>query len=175
MQISRTGDTINDLFDNVNKFNMLAGNFSFYNKEDGTVNKEQFLAQLKAQAKCVLEEAKEAYEAIHNDNDPQEALDGLVDVLVTAYGLGSMLGLAGFNVDEACYITAENNMTKFPTDSEVVNQTLLANPTWVATEMQTADGATFVIKDEAGKIRKPLGYTKNNISECVPEQFKEGF
>lgn len=176
MKIVNNNDCLNDLFDNVQTFNYVAGNFSFYNPETNTIDKKEFFKQIKAQVKCVLEEAQEAWDAINLNNDPEGALDGVVDTLVTAFGLGQMLGLAGFNVDNACYTTAENNLTKFPEDVDgIVNKTLSENPDWIAFQTEVNNQTVYVFKDENGKIRKPYGYVKNNLKDCVPDDFKEGF
>lgn len=179
MKTVNTNDCLNDLFDNVQIFNYIAGNFSFYDPKTNQIDKAKFFTQIKAQVKCVLEEAQETWDAINLENNPEGALDGVVDVLVTTYGLGQMLGLAGFNVDKACYVTADNNLTKFPTGEgaeEIVTKTLEnADGDWVALEMQIDGQTVHVFKDENGKIRKPHGYVKNNLSDCVPDNFKEGF
>ena len=31
----------------------------------------------------------------------------------------------------------------------------------------------FVIKDENGKVRKPVYYASNDLADCIPEDFKE--
>jgi hypothetical protein len=177
--IVKSGDSVIDLIDNTNRFNMLAGNFGFYNKESSEIDRAVLIEKLKSQTKCILEEAQEAYDAIHVDNDPEALLDGCVDVMVTVYGLATMLGLSGFDVDSASDTTAANNLTKFTTDESVVERTLLLNTEYVAEEYEVPveEGTVkvFVFKDSNGKIRKPADYVKNDLKAFVPETFKNGF
>lgn len=144
----------------VEKFNDIAGNLS-----SDKLNKESLLQQLA----LVNEELKETITAVET-NDPVEMLDGVVDVLVTAFGFAQKLEAMGFNVGEAMHLVAQNNLEKYPTNIEDVAETLaLYDDAGVecAYEFNSNHGM-YVVKDSNGKVRKPIHYKSVDINHCAP-------
>jgi uncharacterized protein YkuJ len=129
------------------------------------------------QFKLVVEELKELSDGL-NENNPVEVLDGVVDVLVTSLGLLQKLEALGFNAQRALFDTAENNLSKYPTDEAVAIETaknfesegITVNVTYnIAYDM-------FVIKDLQDKVRKPINFKSNDLSNCIPlEVLDNGF
>lgn len=145
-------------------------NFVF-NDLAGNTNKLS-LKDIDNQTKLIEEETKELREAV-NSNDPVEVLDAVVDLYVVLDGLTSKLVALGFDVSTALKQTIENNLSKFPTTENTVKATVDA---YAADDIQTTvsfneSHQRFAIKDQNGKIRKPVGFVSNDLSNCVPENF----
>jgi hypothetical protein len=146
------------MFNAVEKFNAIAG-------KNGTPD----LAALKNQAKLVLEEAKEIVEGLEN-KDPEEVLDGAIDTMYTLSGFVQMLQKLNFGIYEAALITCDNNLTKFPDkfEDDRVNDTIVQHPNGRNLRaVYNAQYSKWAILDEHDKVVKPLGYKKNDLSECV--------
>lgn len=150
-------DAVSRFESSVFSFNATAGNFDNLDTVEG-VSKA-----LSSQVALILEEVKETIEA----KNPIEALDGIVDVLVTAFGYAQMLEHIGVDVAKAMNLIAENNLSKFPLFAEDARRSV---------EMYTSKGINvtaikndgrWVIKDEKGKVRKPYNYKPVNLSSCV--------
>lgn len=145
-----TADFVNDVF----MFNDMSG-------QSTEVSKQDLLNQLK----LCSEELNEAVEGVETDNK-EEILDGTVDLLFVAFGLMQKLHHAGYNVIGAMQTTADNNKTKFPTSGNVVEETLLSIPGSRA--IYNDHYNRWVILDENNKVRKPVGYVKNNLKQYLP-------
>jgi NTP pyrophosphatase (non-canonical NTP hydrolase) len=144
------------------KFNELAGNTKNVNKE-----------KLKQQLNLITEELLETVEAL-KQNDLVEVLDGYTDLMVTVVGLGDMLEGLGIKATEALVATAKNNDTKF------------ISPYSLTLPLKTVDYYRqqgidvqpefslkynmYVMKDKQGKVRKPLGFISNDLTEFVPNE-----
>lgn len=127
------------------------------------------------QAKIILEEANETL-ADAEANDDVGVLDGLCDVLVTAFGLMQKLENAGFNTREAMKRVAENNASKYPRDEDIVLATIINDNGANGLRYEYNENfGVYVIKDRNDKIRKPVGFESVDISDCVPPGFKHGF
>lgn len=150
----------NDTF----KFNDLAGNTNRLS-----------LADIRSQAKLILEEIMELIDKGVDNNDPVELLDGVVDGYVTLDGMTSKLISLGFDVSKGLKQTTENNMSKFPTSEETAIATVEYYRTQgiKTTATFNASHGRWVIRDENGKIRKPVGFVSNDLSNCVPDVFRK--
>lgn len=146
-------------------FNKLAGKDTLVSHKDLT---EQF--------KLIVEELKETCDGLATNN-PEEVLDGTVDVMVTAIGLLQKLENLGMNVNKALYKTAVNNLSKFPTTEAVAIETV---------EMYERQGIdvvaefkskydVYVIKDVNDKVRKPSDFVSNDLKDCIPENLQIAF
>lgn len=146
----------------VYKFNDLSGQ-----------SKKTSIEDLKNQLKLIQEEVKEISDGI-DAQDYEEILDGCVDTLFVVEGMMQKLYNLGFDVDSAKSITAKNNDTKFLSDADAVEVTLrnyeLKGVNVTAKYNHLYDN--WVILDKNNKVQKPVGYVKNNLSSCVPEEFK---
>lgn len=125
------------------------------------------------QTRLILEEAKELDDAVVA-NDPVEVLDAVVDLYVVLGGLTAKLVALGFDVSGALKETALNNLSKFPVHENTAVATVNA---YEADGVQTqathnASHGRWVIKDANGKVRKPVGFVSNNLSDFVPEDFE---
>lgn len=146
-------------------FNKLAGKDSQTSHKDLT---EQF--------KLIVEELKETCNGLATNN-PEEVLDGTIDVMVTAIGLLQKLEHLGMDVNKALYKTAQNNLTKFPLTEAVAIETA---------EMYERQGIdvvvkydskydVYVIKDANDKVRKPSDFISNDLKDCIPEKLQTSF
>lgn len=143
----------------VEMFNDIAGNLSHVSHN-----------KLVAQGKVVREEALELCAAVATE-DKHEILKECVDVLVTIHGFVKMLEQQGYNVLGAFEEVNVNNLDKF-TSSLVVAEQSVAE---YAKEGTTIDVTynefygVYVLKDLAGKIRKPISYEKCSVEAFVPK------
>lgn len=140
-----------------------------FNDLAGNTNKLS-LTDIKNQTRLILEEAQEIMDGVNN-NDPVEVLDGVSDLYVVLNGLTSKLVSLGFDVSTALKQTNENNLSKFPS-SEVIAKDTVAM--YKAQNVETTysinhSHGRYVIKDANGKVRKPIGFVSNDLSNCLPE------
>lgn len=130
------------------------------------------LENIKNQVRLILEEAHEIMDGVNN-NDPVEILDGVADLYVVLNGLTSKLVALGFNVSGALQQTNENNLSKFPASEVIAKDTV---EMYRAQNIETTYAfnevhGRYVIKDTNGKVRKPVGFVSNDLSNCLPEGF----
>ncbi len=144
-------------------FNEVAGN-----------DKKLSMTALLNQEKLIAEEAKELKDAL-TENNPVKVLDGVVDLYVVLDGFATKLEALGFDISTALKQTIENNMSKFPSSKEVAEQTVdhYAKQGVTTTMEYNEKYGRWVIKDTNGKIRKPVGFVSNDLSNCLPEGFSE--
>ncbi len=135
-------------------FNRIAGN-----------DKKLTYADLKFQTELLQEELNETYDSITIGND-EEILDGAIDVLVVALGLVQKLERLGFDVSGAMEAVAQNNLSKYPSNEEDAVKSL--EPGWSCTQDQGT--SLWVIKDGAGKIRKPWNFKSVDLSQFTPSK-----
>jgi len=130
------------------------------------------LKDLFAQEKLIAEEAKELKEAL-DENNPVEVLDAIIDLYVVIDGMTSKLEALGFDVSTALKQTIENNMSKFPVDDVIVEQTIdnFDSQGIKTTAELHPVFKRWAIKDQNGKIRKPINFVSNDLSNCLPEGF----
>ena len=122
------------------------------------------------QVQLINEEVKETVNAA-TAKDMLGVLDGLVDVLVTAFGLKQQLESIGVNVDLAMKLIAENNMSKFTKSLKIAEDTVRVYGTQGVTchieSVTTDDGVVYCVKDSNNKVRKPVDYKSVTLSDCL--------
>ena len=96
--------------------------------------------------------------------DLGELLDGAVDVKVINDGLLQILESKGFNIAKALQKVGDNNLSKYPKTEPDMN---LYPVGWTKEYKPKHD--VWVIKDENGKIRKPLDFVPVDLSDCIPD------
>lgn len=152
---------IDNLYNDTFTFNDLAGNTTRLSLRD-----------IKSQTKLIIEETNELNDAVEA-NDPVKVLDGVTDILVVVSGLASKLLALGFDVSTAFEQTAKNNLSKFPRSEKTAISTVDAfkQQGIETTAEYNASHDRWVIRDENGKVRKPIGFVSNDLSNCIPEGF----
>lgn len=138
-------------------FNAMAGN-----------NKRLEKVDLENQLKLIYEEFLETNDGLRND-EPEEILDGAIDMLVVVTGFIEALRHRGYNVDRAMRKTADNNTTKFPVatteaDHEVARS---LQPENTRAEFNSVY-QSYVFLNDNNKVVKPIGYVKNDLKDCLP-------
>ena len=141
-------------------FNDIAGGSQQLTKAD-FINQKDIIAS----------EFQELVDGIEND-DIVEAVDGVVDVLVTVFGMMQKLENAyGIDFAKACNLIADNNLSKF-----VVNEREAAD----TVAMYKAKGIetyyrydetynVYVIRNsKTGKVMKPIDFVPVSLVECFP-------
>lgn len=151
---------IEDHYQDVATFNRIAGNFDNVDE-----------ASLAAQIKVVVEEVAELNDAF-SDKNAVEMLDGVCDAFVTVAGLMQKMEVAGFNVDEALKRVCENNLEKFPKTIPIPAAASYFDNKWQVKYNSKYD--CYVLKDQNGKIRKPLGFQSVVLDDLVPKSFFGG-
>ena len=158
--------TTNDFTADNYKFNSIAGKDNLSSLED-----------LKDQYNLISEEIiTEIGEGLEN-NDPVEVLDGIVDGYVTLDGLRQKLENLGFDIEEAMYRVAQNNLTKFVDTKEQAEDTqrhYLNQGVHTIIEYNQIY-QKYAIKNKAGKIMKPVGFVSVELDDLVPSEVKDGF
>ena len=160
-------------------FNYLAGTYSaLRDSAESPIKKEAVLQKVKLYLTLLKEEVQEGLDAF-DTNDITEVLDAAIDVAVVNDGLMSILAVSGADIDKACYLTAKNNLSKYPlvvqSSDTIVEDTIAmyaekgiqVDPNVVG----EGDEARLVFKNkETGKILKPYGFEANDLSECIVEE-----
>lgn len=152
--------SVDDFFADTMLFNIFDGNLN--NVDD---------AKLIAQMNVVREETKELSDAF-DEWDSIGTLDGVVDSMVTIFGLAMQLQAVGFNVQEATRRVAENNLTKFPVyDEKLIEDTIefYDKQGIVVNYNKIPNSDRVVFKDANGKVRKPVNYVSVDLTDLVPE------
>ena len=119
------------------------------------------------QLKLIQEEVKELKEALDTE-DLVEQLDACSDILITVFGYMLKLERQGADLGKALIKTGQNNLTKFPTDRDVVEDTVQfyknkGIETKISLDLMYNK---WVIRDMSGKYRKPKGFIENDLSDC---------
>lgn len=143
----------------VEMFNEIAGNLNNVTHDN-----------LVAQAKVVLEEAKELYEAVLS-GDCNEILKEAADCLVVNTGFALLLKEQGYDIKGAWNAVNINNLSKFPVDEKIACDSvdILADQ-GVFCKIEANDHyQVFVIKNEAGKVMKPINYKKCSVAPYTPK------
>lgn len=151
--------SLNHCITQVGIFNDIAGNLD-------NVTHESLLAQ----AKVVKEEGDELLEAVQHA-DVNEILKECVDVLVTIHGFVQMLEKQGYDVLGAWKEVNTNNLSKF-TSSLVAAENSVSNfgMQGIQTKYEYNEQYdVYVIKNEHGKVLKPLGYKKCSVASYTPK------
>lgn len=144
------------------------------NKAAGKLNDVK-VEDLQNQLKLIQEELNEGVDDLKL-KDYIGVLDAYCDLKVTVEGLGMMLESLGFKTQEAAVATARNNDTKFiPVHAVTLVNNTLNKYTSEGIDCKPEYNEEFmcyVIKDQNNKIRKPIGFVSNDLSEFVPEGYK---
>jgi len=119
------------------------------------------------QLKLIQEEVKELKEALDTE-DLVEQLDACSDILITVFGYMLKLERQGADLGKALIKTGQNNLTKFPADRDVVEDTVQfyknkGIETKISLDLMYNK---WVIRDMSGKYRKPKGFVENDLSDC---------
>lgn len=161
-------------------FNKLAGNLQPHDSAATLVE------ALKNQAKRVLEEAQELYDACVAYQDPstsdeeavvqvKEILDGVIDAPYVAFGL---LQIAGPYMDtaKAATLICQNNLSKFHTTEHAAEETVTSygfdyeNDRYnTYLESVSIEGlpTVYVVKRYGdNKVMKPAGFAPVDLSDC---------
>jgi hypothetical protein len=159
-------------------FNYLAGTYSaLRDAEDSPIHKQAVLQKIKLYLNLLKEEVQEGLDAFEAGNIT-EVLDAAIDVAVVNDGLMSILAVAGADIDKASYLTAKNNLSKYPLVAQSSDTIVEDTVTMYAEKGIQVDSnaigegeeARYVFKNkETGKILKPYGFEANNLSDCVAE------
>lgn len=150
---------IQDCINDVALFNEIAGNFSQVTHES-----------LISQSRVVREEGLELFEAVEEGN-ANEILKEAVDVLVTIHGFVKMLEEQGYDVIGAFNAVNKNNLSKFSTETHIVRQSLdyYDDQGIKITAEENNDYEVYVLKNEFGKVVKPVNYKKVNVAAYTPK------
>jgi hypothetical protein len=159
-------------------FNYLAGTYSaLRDAEDSPIHKQAVLQKIKLYLNLLKEEVQEGLDAFEAENIT-EILDAAIDVAVVNEGLMSILAVAGADIDKASYLTAKNNLSKYPlvaqSSGTIVEDTIaMYSEKGIQVDSNTigeGEEARYVFKNkDTGKILKPYGFEANDLSDCVAE------
>ena len=122
----------------------------------------------KQQLSYIQSEVQELADALE-ELDLVEELDACQDILVTVFGYLQKLEALGARVDKAMVKTADNNLSKFPTTLEEVQQTQEFYKTVKNKETvfgYNSDYKRYVVRDMNGKYLKPSSFVENDLSDC---------
>lgn len=151
--------SIQEQINQVETFNVIAGNLDHITE-----------ASLIAQAKVVREEALELYEAV-SEGTPNEILKELCDCLVVTIGFMKMLEKQGYDVLAAWDAVNRNNYSKYEKHLAVAEGSVeyyKAQGIDVTIEYNDYFGV-YILRDAAGKVRKPITYQKVNVAQYTPK------
>ena len=126
---------------------------------------------LMAQARVCREEALELFEAVSEHHPQKDLLKECVDLLVVAHGFAALLNAQGYDVSAAWQATNENNMTKFCSTQTDAFYTKAGyeSAEGVGFVVEQVDYCKWAVKDKHGKLRKPIGYEKIDLTEFTAE------
>lgn len=155
-------NNMQEIFNSVNKFNLVSGSLT-------PSNHEQTLDGIELQLSLIKEELDEAYQAF-SESDATELGDAAGDILVVAIGLVQRLNEAGYNMPKLIQRICDNNMEKY-VDTFKYNQSPDAYLPEGATAYDTPYGYIVFKRDVDLKVVKPKGFTKVSLAGCVPEDF----
>lgn len=116
----------------------------------------------------IKSEVQELEDAVHAQ-DLVEQLDACVDILVTVFGFMQKLESQGAMLAKSMLKTADNNLSKFPTDREIAEKSVgfyESQKKITCTIHYDPVTQRYVIRDSQGKYRKPFGFVENDLSDC---------
>lgn len=152
----------------MDKYHKLA-NLSYLFNDISGASKETSYEAIEAQLVLVKEEVKELADAVEQ-MEAAEVMAEAIDVLVVTMGLLQKLEALGFDVDKACQRIGQTNLTKFPTSLTVVDESVKMYEGIGVKVTPTFDFTCdrWVLRDENGKVRKPVGFKKATFDDCWP-------
>ena len=126
----------------------------------------------KQQLSYIKSEVDELQDALDQE-DLVEEVDACMDILVTVFGYLGKLEKLGARVDVAMVKTADNNLSKFPTTIDEVEQTQKFYK--VVKNKDTTFGYNpeykrYVVRDMNGKYLKPSSFVENDLSDCFDKE-----
>jgi len=141
-----------------NLLNKLAGKGAATSKTD-----------LVQQVDLVMEESKELHDAVNNE-PLVNILQETIDVLVVTQGMVQLLESLGCDVQGALQAVADCNLSKYTKDAEVAAMSVkaLQESGVECAGTYNAKADLWVITDSNGKVRKPIGFKKVELSKFVP-------
>lgn len=159
----------------------IARNVYVFNEIANSDIPQKSVVDIKNQLDFLKEEVQEIQDGI-TDNNPKEVLDGAVDVLYVIIGMLQFLEEMGFDVPKALADTGWNNLTKFPTQAQLEDGNLLEK----TVALYEAKGVkvfpkynsrymVWSFKNSNSKVMKPFGFVPNDLADCVPAKYKDGF
>lgn len=133
---------------------------------------DEFYATVDNRLKRIEEEVAEMRVGV-DAKDPQEILDGIIDILVTAYGAKQVIAASGYQVESAEQAIAENNLTKVTLDQQLaldtaIGYTLKGEECYVRATSYNGKVWYSVIRKSDGKFMKLLGHVKPDLSKYLP-------
>lgn len=153
-------NNIQTAYEQIKKFNQIAGVLNGANHEATLNNVELYLSLIK-------EELEETYDAFTTE-DIQEVVDGACDMFVVASGLMQVLEASGVNIEKALARVCANNLTKFPMEHEWVQNEELQP---LDATVHTTPYGHVVFKRDDGKIMKPTNFVPVSLSGTFPVDF----
>jgi len=121
------------------------------------------------QVNLVKEESDELVEAVLNET-LVNILQETIDVLVVTQGMVQLLESLGCDVQGALQAVADCNLSKYTKDAEVAAKSVkaLQESGVECAGTYNAEADLWVITDSNGKVRKPVGFKKVELSKFVP-------
>jgi len=126
----------------------------------------------KRQLGYIQSEVAELQDALDVE-DLVEELDACMDILVTVFGYLGKLESLGANVGKAMQKTADNNLSKFPTSLDEVEQTRKFYKEVKNKETvfgYNPDYKRYVVRDMNGKYLKCKSFVENDLSDCFSKE-----
>ena len=156
-----------DFYDSVVKFGRIVGGGGIQCSNSDIYN----------QIKLVEEETKELCDELTGTTETDitpELLKESIDVLYVVTGLLIKLKARGVQVETALQMVCENNLDKFIEANEDFTDTIIGNSlkyyaeqdVSVYAKLNAIDGYWSIL-DSNQKLRKPFGYSKVDLTECM--------
>ena len=148
---------------------MFANECYLFNQIAGK-DKDCTWSNLWEQFNLIDEEVGEIHEGLVSSNI-NEVVDGVIDTLVTTFGMVQKLQNLGIDMTNAMKLIAENNLEKFPGVAETAEETVAyyKNKGADVYSMYLPEFKRYVIKDRNQKVRKPVGFESVNLDECFKD------
>lgn len=127
------------------------------------------------QISLIYEEGvKEAEEAL-KENSVVKMLDSVVDALYVVMGNLQRLELMGCDIEGAIQQVCEDNAKKFPKSEDIAQKSILHYNKQNINVSYSYDPKydCYVIKDTAGKVRKPIDFVSTDLTKYVPEDIQK--
>lgn len=149
-----------DIFEDIRLFNEVAGNLDVVDD-----------SAIESQLALIREETKELMDAFYNNEGNENFLKETTDLFVVLVGLINMLEKKGMNWQEAQLEVGMNNLDKYIAyeDKERLEATeKMYEELDIPVDFYLHNKYdVWVVKDRNGKVRKPAGYQKADISRFV--------
>lgn len=156
-----SNNVIQEMYNQVRKFNEIAGNIHHSNHEAA-------LDGIEAQLSFIGEELQEGYQAF-TEGDSVELVDACADLFVTVAGLMQRLEGAGCNVEKALARVCANNLEKYVKVQHFAQHPELQPEN--TTAVDTGYGYIVFKRDIDNKICKPTNFQPVNLAGCVSDIF----